>query len=822
MSRARRRPALPRLEELRPRINPVVTATFSSGLLTVVGDTAPNNLVLLSDLSGNILLQEDGGPATPITGGPTLGNTNAIIMQGDDGADVLDVSQLPGTNRTIVLDGGAGDDLLIGGQAADSMVGGVGNDTLQGFQGDDRLFGGAGDDVLDGGVGDDVLVGEAGADTFTGGAGDDLFDGSTNADTAVDIVSETIDANVVVTDGVMVGAGADTLQGIEGVAITGGVGNNLLDASGRTAPVSLFGGAGNDTLIGSGADDTLDGQSGNDSLLGLGGNDALFGGDGNDTARGGDGNDSLTGGIGNDSLLGDAGTDRLVEDPTTTPGAVGNNLTLSNTSLTGALGSDRLTSVEQAQLTASAGTAGNFFNASSFTGPVTLDGGLGNDSLLGGSGSDVLTGGPGTNRLNGGTAGTDTVVETGNLNFTLRNSRLDGLGAVGLTDFLAGVERANLTGGPGNNVLSAALFTLGPVTLTGGAGNDTLTGTAFADQLTGGIGDDSIGGGNGNDLLVETLDTSLTLTNSGLTGGLGNDTLSSIERASLTGGATNNDFDATAFTGPVTLIGGDGNDSLHGGSANDLLTGGVGDDQLFGGDGIDTLTETADTDFTLTNSALVSSATGADFIDRVERVQLTGGAGDNTFTVSGATSFAATLTGGAGTDRVVSADDANFTLTNTSLIRSTAGTFTLNGIEEASLTGGAGDNTFTVTGWTGSATLAGGGGADLVVAAGNADYFLTDTSLTNSTGATFALSGIEQARLSGGTSNNFLDASGFTGRVTLNGGDGADTLIGGSGDDSLFGGTGPDFLDGRGGIDTLNGGNGTDIGTNGEEIIDIP
>ena len=52
-------------------------------------------------------------------------------------------------------------------------------------------------------------------------------------------------------------------------------------------------------------------------------------------------------------------------------------------------------------------------------------------------------------------------------------------------------------------------------------------------------------------------------------------------------------------------------------------------------------------------------------------------------------------------------DVATIDLTNTSLARATLGTLTLANIEVADLTGGAGVNAFTVSSWTGSATLRG-------------------------------------------------------------------------------------------------------------------
>jgi Ca2+-binding RTX toxin-like protein len=73
------------------------------------------------------------------------------------------------------------------------------------------------------------------------------------------------------------------------------------------------------------------------------------------------------------------------------------------------------------------------------------------------------------------------------------------------------------------------------------------------------------------------------------------------------------------------------------------------------------------------------------------------------------------------------------------------------------------------------------------------------------------LNGITNATLIGGAGNNTLDASAFTlGTVTLFGMDGNDILIGGYGNDFLYGGNGNDTLYGGAGSDSLYGGAGND------------
>src|SRR4029077_11485656 len=136
----------------------------------------------------------------------------------------------------------------------------------------------------------------------------------------------------------------------------------------------------------------------------------------------------------------------------------------------------------------------------------------------------------------------------------------------------------------------------------------------------------------------------------------------------------------------------------------------------------------------------------------IEVANLTGGGGDNVFTVTGWTG-SATLTGGGGADTLVFQKDANFTLTDTSLSATGGPSLTLAGIGTANLTGGTSANTFTVTGWTGGGMVTGGGGSDTVVLTKDADFTLTDASLSATGGPSLALAGVggaHQTRGAGG------------------------------------------------------------------------
>ena len=83
-----------------------------------------------------------------------------------DGDDVLDGSGLAAGAIQLTVDGGDGDDVIIGT---------AGNDVLLGGAGDDVLIGNGGVDVIDGGAGDNVILFASGVrfDVANFKAGDD-------------------------------------------------------------------------------------------------------------------------------------------------------------------------------------------------------------------------------------------------------------------------------------------------------------------------------------------------------------------------------------------------------------------------------------------------------------------------------------------------------------------------------------------------------------------------------------------------------------------------------------------------------------------------
>ena len=354
----------------------------------------------------------------------------------------------------------------------------------------------------------------------------------------------------------------------------------------------------------------------------------------------------------------------------------------------------------------------------------------------------------------------------------------------------------------------------------GGAGNDLLTGNAGSDVLVGDEGDDTLLGGGGSDELFGGADQDK------LNGQGGDDVLVGNDGDDTLNGGSGSDW----------LSGDDGNDLVQGqGSSGDQLSGGPGDDTLDGGSGYDHVFETADVDFTATDSSL--TGLGTDTLVNIQLVQLFGGSSAYTIDASAFSGRAFlnglgghdTLTGGPGFDRLfggsgrdlITGGDADDVLRgqggNNDTLIGGAGDDKLNGgIGHDSLVGGAGNDQ--LTGESGDDSLDGGEGTDRLLERANVDMTLTDESLTGGMG-TDGLTSIETAYLKGGNGDNRLEAGAFSGDVTLIGVGGNDTLMGGSGhdllngragNDSLLGGDGDDTLKGLRDNDTLNGGTGND------------
>ena len=705
------------------------------------------------------------------------------LITGNGGSDTLDFSASsdPVTVDLSILNPSV-QTVLLGrlalqlNDALENAAGGSGNDSLTGNDLDNTLLGGPGDDTLAGGLGDETYAFDTdqswGSETIVENAGEG---------------NDTLDFSGTTTMPVDVNLGVTSAQ-----MINGNLTLTVQDSGGNEGEIeSLIGGSDNDTLRGNSFNNVIRGLAGDDLLDGKSGDDFLDGGSGNDHLDGGDDMDSIAETEDTDFTLSDSSlarasgeTDTLddIESAFLTGGTSANRFDLTGWTGSGSIdgadvapridtvvvaadaditltdilltvstsgGSISLASVEAAQL--SGGPSANMIDASGFTGGARILGWEGNDTLLGGSGRDILIGGPGDDNISGnrdndvldGGSGTDTLTESRTasaVEFLLGAGVLlvdEAALAVSELDLHTGFESVAVSGGAFDDVFDFTGWTGGPILADGQGGADTIKAA-----------------GSGN----------LVLTAAGLTvpsgGGI---SFLSIEAAELSGGATDDILNASSFTGQAELSGGGG---------DDILIGGLGDDLLDGGDGDDRLVVNPD------GSADTDTVIGGDGLDTLDFSSFAVGLMVDLGTVAVAQTVVA-----AESDIMAVSEDIEAVL---------------GGSGNDSLKGNSLDNR--LTGGLGDDTLTGVGGFNTIVESADADFTLAPASLVIG-GDTDTLATIQAAELTGGASDNMIDAFAWTGSVLLIGGAGQDVLIGGSGKDILIGGEGDDDLSGGGDAD---------------------
>lgn len=112
-----------------------------------------------------------------IVGGPDDGDAYAGTLNGGNGNDVI-----VGTSGADDIDGGNGNDTICAGDGDDIVDGGNDIDTIFGEDGNDDISGGNGADTIDAGEGTNEVLGGNGDDIIVTGAGDDTIDGELGED----------------------------------------------------------------------------------------------------------------------------------------------------------------------------------------------------------------------------------------------------------------------------------------------------------------------------------------------------------------------------------------------------------------------------------------------------------------------------------------------------------------------------------------------------------------------------------------------------------------------------------------------------------------
>lgn len=158
-------------------------------------------------------------------------------------------------------------DALHGGRGSDEVDGGSDRDRVLGDSGNDRVHGGPGDrDVVDGGPGDDEVGGGRGdSDVIVGGIGRDRIDGGPGRHDVVSYRTAGGSVEVDLVRGVVAGAEAERLAGVEDVV--GSLADDVLAGS-RSSLNRLDGGAGDDRLLADAFGDEAFGGPGSDQCFG--------------------------------------------------------------------------------------------------------------------------------------------------------------------------------------------------------------------------------------------------------------------------------------------------------------------------------------------------------------------------------------------------------------------------------------------------------------------------------------------------------------------------------------------------------------------------
>jgi Ca2+-binding RTX toxin-like protein len=490
--------------------NAATTATISTGVLTVFGDSANNSIAISRDAAGRILV--NGGAIAVAGGTPTVANTTLIRVFGQDGQDVITLNEANGALPAANLFGGAGNDVLTGGSGGDQLFGQAGNDTLVGKGGFDLLFGGSENDTLTGGDADDQVFGQGGNDRMIWNPGDDtdLNEGGDGVDTVevnggngAEQFTATANGTRVRFDRVTPAPFAIDIGTTEKLVLNANGGDDRFSATGNLAAliaITVDGGAGNDTLLGGNGADLLLGGDGNDFVDGNQGNDVALIGAGDDTFQWdpGDGNDVIEGQDGTDTMLFNGSNVSENMDVSANGSRVRFTRNVANIVMD-------LNDVESIVAKTFGGTDNLVVNDLSGTDIVDVVPDL---AAIGG-GDDAAP----DNVVVNATNGSDGVTVTG----AGPNARVSGLTArVSVSGAIAGSDRLTVNALAGDDVVDAsglsadsALLTVdggaGDDVLVGGAGNDILSGGDGDDVLIGGPGSDTIDGGPGDNIVIDAL-----------------------------------------------------------------------------------------------------------------------------------------------------------------------------------------------------------------------------------------------------------------------------------------------------------------------------
>jgi Ca2+-binding RTX toxin-like protein len=266
------------------RGNVIIDASISQSHLVLLGGVGNDIIKIGTKLASNPVVQSGSGRSElDILGG----NEDVYVREGPWGIaqqETLLINSIPvdgsSFQKVMVVGGGAINNFTTDGKIPNVvLVGGRGPNTMSASGGTSTLIGGTGFNTF--------ILNGPGNYTVVGGAGTNAL--TIQCDDRGDTVRLVQNGATVTLSGTLTA----TATYLTTVTVLGGRGNNTLDASQTTVPVSLRGGGGSDTLYGGAGVDTLDGGAGTVTLIGGSGNTRFYVSGNNSIYRGGSGANRL-------------------------------------------------------------------------------------------------------------------------------------------------------------------------------------------------------------------------------------------------------------------------------------------------------------------------------------------------------------------------------------------------------------------------------------------------------------------------------------------------------------------------------------------------
>lgn len=497
---------------------------IENGCLHIIGTAADTQLGLRLQSSSPSILEIDVGLNGLIDHSFDRGQFDCIVIDARGGDDAVWIDEQFGVFTDTEST------TIYGGKGDDTLLGGSGAETFIGGRGNDSVYLGGGADVFAWYPGDDTdfVEGGAGIDTVEvyGGSGSEVFTITPNGER---VRFDRINPAPFNLD----------IGTCEEFVLNANGGNDHFSCTGNLAAliqITADGGDGEDTVLGSNGNDVLLGGAGDDFVDGNQGSDLVLLGPGDDVFQWdpGDVNDTIEGEGDHDVIVfNGSGSNENLEFSTN-----GSRLRFTRNIGNVVMDAD---GIEQFDLQTSGGTDNVKVNDLSATDVVEVNVDLA--GTLGGAGGDAQA----DNVAIGGTPGAD----------EFNVSADDGQVVIDL----AAVVRVK-----GYEVLDQVVFN--------GVGGDVVNvnGSEDADTVT----------------VVSSL-SQARVDATGYSAGVAVNGALSLRVNALGGADTIScSGDLASLLIPITLDGGDGDDTVQGSNGNDLLLGGAGDDLVDGNQGSDT------------------------------------------------------------------------------------------------------------------------------------------------------------------------------------------------------------------------------------------